>query len=102
MKNHLQTKVMIIDPIDKQVWDLMADVPYVSKPVAGVSAVVNLLFPGFGTVISACAGSETVSKTQLSIALFQFLTAVFIIGWVWAQYWSYLIVMKSINSDAAI
>ena len=54
---------MVVDDIDKQVWDLMSNVPYVSKPVSIITAFLNLVFPGFGTLVSACAASETVSKT---------------------------------------
>ena len=76
---------------------MATNVPHVSKPVAGVCVLFNLIFPGFGTLIAACAASDNVSKTQMTIALMQFLTAVFLIGFFWAQYWSYLLVMKSIE-----
>ena len=33
------------------------------------------------------------------ISLLQFLTAVVLIGWFWAQYWSYMIVKKAYNND---
>ena len=54
---------MKVDRQDELIWEYMTDVPYVSKPVAGVSAVFNLLFPGFGTWITACVGGDTTSKT---------------------------------------
>tara|TARA_B110000285_G_C14857315_1_gene482853 strand:+ start:211 stop:438 length:228 start_codon:yes stop_codon:yes gene_type:complete len=75
---------MVVDDVDRQVWELMSNVPYVSKPVAGVSAIFNVFFPGFGTWIVACVGGDTTSKTQLAIGLVQFLTSVILLGWFWA------------------
>ena len=78
-------------------WALVSNVPYVSKPVAFVAAFFNFIFPGLGTAIAACAANENVSKTQLLIALFQFLTTFVIIGWIWSIYWGYLLVMKAMD-----
>ena len=47
----------------------------------------------------ACASDETVPKTQLVIGLIQFLTAAFLIGWIWSIYWGYLIVMKAMDPE---
>ena len=58
-----------MDDLDRQVWMLVSNVPYVSKPVAVVAAIFNLLIPGFGTMIAACAADQNVSKTQLLIGL---------------------------------
>ena len=60
---------MVLDDVDKQVWDLVTNVPFVSKPVAIVSAVLNVFLPGFGTLFAACAAPENVSKVELSIGL---------------------------------
>ena len=84
--------------MDKQVWDLVTIVPTVSKPVAIGSAVVNLLLPGFGTMIAACAAPDTVSKVQLVVGLLQFLTSWILIGWALSLYWAYLIVIKALNA----
>ena len=70
--------------LEEQVYEMATNVPHVSKPVAGVCVLFNLIFPGFGTLIAACAASDNVSKTQMTIALMQFLTAVFLIGFFWA------------------
>tara|TARA_B110000285_G_C14686202_1_gene406977 strand:+ start:53 stop:214 length:162 start_codon:yes stop_codon:yes gene_type:complete len=50
----MQQKVLIVDDLDRQVWMLVSNVPYVSKPVAVVAAIFNVLIPGFGTVIASC------------------------------------------------
>ena len=59
----MQTKVMVIDDIDKQVYEMATNVPHVSKPVAAICVVLNLIFPGFGTLVAACSASDNVSKT---------------------------------------
>ena len=68
----------------------MTDVPEVNIYVVPVHAFFNLVLPGIGTMIMTCASKENVSKTQLFIGVLQFLTSVFLIGWIWALYWSYL------------
>ena len=90
---------MVVDDIDRQVWALVSNVPYVTKPVAIIAAILNFLLPGFGTMIAACAASDTVSKTQLTVGLIQFLTSVVLIGWIWAIYWGYLLVMKAMDQQ---
>ena len=59
----MQTKVMVIDDVDKQVYEMATNVPHVTKPVAIVCVLLNLIFPGFGTLVAACAASDNVSKT---------------------------------------
>ena len=55
---------MVVDNTDRLVWDFCTQMPYVSKFVAIVSVLMNLLLPGFGTCIAACAaGDAVVSKT---------------------------------------
>tara|TARA_B110000503_G_C6910280_1_gene314375 strand:- start:320 stop:436 length:117 start_codon:yes stop_codon:yes gene_type:complete len=38
-------------------------VPKVSKPVAIIAAILNLIIPGCGTLMAACAAHDNVSKT---------------------------------------
>ena len=96
---HFNNKVLAIDDVDKQVWDLTTNVPRVGKPVAIVCAILNFVIPGLGTLVAACSAQENVSKTQMAIALIQFLTAVFLIGFIFAQYWSYLLVTKALEDQ---
>ena len=63
LKSHMQQKVMVIDDVDRQVWELVSNVPTVSKPIAAIQALLNLIFPGVGTWVTACAAPENVSKT---------------------------------------
>ena len=60
---HFKTKVIAIDETDKMVWGLITDVPKVGKPVAIISAILNLVIPGAGTLVAACAAHDNVSKT---------------------------------------
>jgi hypothetical protein len=56
---------MVIDEVDKKIWEMLRDsIPKVSKFVSVVCAVLNLLLPGFGTMIAACAAEDAlVSKS---------------------------------------
>ena len=69
--------------------------PTVNKYVGIAAFIFNLVLPGFGTAIAACAADGPVPKLQLAIGLFQFLTTYILIGWVWSIYWGYLIVAKA-------
>ena len=65
----------------------------VDKQWAVLAVILNFLFPGFGTILtSVLAKDDFASKTQIVIGITQFLLSFFMIGWIWAQYWSYLIV----------
>ena len=54
VQNHINNKVLVVDDLDRQVWMLVTNVPYVTKPVAGISAFLNFFIPGFGTCLAAC------------------------------------------------
>ena len=69
--------------------------------VAVIAAILNLLIPGVGTMITACAGTGVVSKTQIAVGLLQFLTTYVLIGWIWSIYWGYLIVQKAWGKSQA-
>ena len=61
---------MVVDSVDKKIWEMITDMPLVSKFVGIVCAVLNVLLPGLGTCVAACAAQDTlVSKTQLGVAL---------------------------------
>ena len=85
--------------MDKQVYQLITNVPKVNKIVAAISAVLNVILPGLGTILTACFDEENVSKTQISVGVIQFFTSFVLIGWIWSIYWGYLIVMKGFDLD---
>ena len=81
----------VIDETDKNLWLLITNVPFCEKWVAIVMCILNVLLPGVGTMIAACAGSGVVKKAQIVIGLLQFFTAYILIGWIWSIYWGYLL-----------
>ena len=99
IKSHFATRVIPVDEQDRQIWNLITEVPLVTKPVAIGCAVVNLIFPGFGTIIAACAASDNVSKAQITIGILQSLLSLLFIGFLFAGYWSYLLVMKALHHE---
>ena len=78
-----------------RVWELCSNVPEISNIWAYVCFVLNLIFPGIGTMLCSCLGDANVNKTQLTIGLIQLMTSVYLLGWVISIYWGYLIVKKS-------
>ena len=97
-KDYVMTKVIAPDLYDSQFWQLIKVVPKNSVPIAAIGAFLNLILPGFGTILAACADQRgDVSKAHMFIGVMQFLTAVFLLGWFWALYWSYLIFIEAQN-----
>ena len=62
-----------------------------------IAAILNLILPGFGTMIASCSTQGAISKTQLAVGFIQFLTTYILIGWIWSIYWGYLIAMKAFD-----
>ena len=98
-RDHFQNKVVPIHDDDKEMWEKLTNVPKVSKPLAFGCAFLNLLLPGSGTMTAACSASDNVSKVQMAIAILQFLTTLFLIGWVFSIYWSYLLINKAMEPE---
>ena len=73
-------------------WQQLQEVPKVNNVLSLFCFALNVILPGFGTVIAACAvEEELVSKTQVVIGFLQFATSVFVVGWIWSIYWGWLI-----------
>ena len=53
-EDHFRNKVMVVDDIDRQVYELVTNVPRISKEIAIVAAIMNFVFPGLGTCFAAC------------------------------------------------
>ena len=49
----MMNKVIAADLRDSQFWELIKVVPKNSVPVAGISLALNVILPGFGTILSA-------------------------------------------------
>jgi hypothetical protein len=82
----------------EELWSIMQEVPKLNNTTPYVVAAVNVVLPGVGTMIAACVGyPQSWSKTQLSCGLLQMLTAVFVIGWLWSLYWSFLFIRRALK-----
>ena len=60
---------------------------------------MNFAFSGFGTIVCGYLEKTASNKTQMWVGLLQFFLAPYLVGWIWAQYQSYLIVMKAIKGN---
>jgi len=59
----MKNKVLVVDDNDRQVWELITNVPTVSKNIAFLSAILNVIVPGLGTLVATCSSKDNVSKT---------------------------------------
>ena len=41
---------------DTRVWELLTNVPRVKNYISYICMLLNILFPGSGTIVAACAG----------------------------------------------
>ena len=95
-------KALAHNDVDKGIWELITDMPYVNKAVAIVLGIINILIPGLGTVIMSYFYEDSFSKSQIVVGLSQFFLSQIIIGWLWAQYWSFLLIVKSFKGPNQI
>ena len=65
----MKQKVLVVDDDDNHMFQLITMVPLVDKKVSILCCVFNFFLPGFGTLFAACSANETVSKTQMMMAL---------------------------------
>ena len=72
-----------------------ASIVKVDKTMAMVLLVINIFFPGIGTMINACMGSGGMVTDQIIVGLLQFFTAWLLIGWIWAIWWGIIMVQKA-------
>ena len=56
---------MPVDDKDRKIFEMVTDVPKLSKVVAVFAVLLNLVLPGSGTLLAACSveDNEKVSKT---------------------------------------
>ena len=57
--------------------------------------IINIIFPGFGTIFSAFMDHEHTNSTALLYGILQLITSWLVIGWLWSVYHGYLIYKKS-------
>ena len=95
----IKKSVVNLDDKDKKVWELITEVPKMSKIMAIVCLVLNCVFPGIGTIIASFF-FEKWSKTLFFVGFFQFSSSFLLIGWIFSIYMGILIFMKSVSSDS--
>ena len=88
---------------DAELWEIVRDLPRLNGVWPFVCCILNVFFPGTGTMISSCVGySISWSKTQLVIGLLQLLTAVYIIGWLWSIWWGVILLKKGLEDKQEV
>ena len=61
-----------------------------------VILIINILFPGFGTILAAILTSEKEKMTStLIVGVLQVLLTCVCIGWLWAIWWGFKIMQAS-------
>ena len=66
----------------------------VQSPWSLVQLVLNIVFPGTGTLLNSCMAPKF-NATTFIVGVLQIILAYVIIGWVWSIWWGILIVEKS-------
>ena len=54
IKDYAMNKVIAPDRQDEEFWLLLKQVPKNTMPVAAIGFLLNIILPGFGTLLSAC------------------------------------------------
>ena len=101
LKDYVNNSVLTVDLQDQQLVDLLLEVPKVSMIIGFMALAFNVLLPGFGTIIAACAVEDMVSKTHVLCGVLQFFTSFILVGWAWAIYWGWLIFQKAQQGAAS-
>ncbi len=70
--------------------------PKVDPPMGLVVLLINIVWPGVGTIIAACIAKDKENYGKVICAgIVQFLLAIIVVGWCLAVYHGYLIWKKS-------
>lgn len=65
---------------------------------ATVILILNTLFPGLGTFLAACLGSNGGCATVM-VGILQLATAPILVGWVWSVCWGIRLRRHAISRD---
>ena len=65
---------------------------HVNGPAGCVILLLNIFFPGVGTMLSACCGGAGCVTEQVFVGILQLLLAATLIGWIWSIWWGFLII----------
>jgi len=96
VKNKIKEKVGTAKKAYKYRW-IFKKVPKCSPPLHIICFLLNIFFPGIGTLLAACYDRRLSGSTGecLLIGLVQLLLAPVLIGWIFSIVWGYLIYRKS-------
>ena len=93
----------LVNEADKELWSIVSDVPRLTEVWPYICAILNVVLPGAGTMLASCVADTTSwSKTQIFVGVLQMLTAIYLIGWVWSIWWSYLILAKAMQDKQEV
>jgi hypothetical protein len=86
---------------DRELWNLITEMPKVNLILAWISLALNIFFPGSGSAVVGCVGSNSrMNKSLIVVGFVQFCVSYAFVGWVWSVYWGYLIVKKAMSRPA--
>lgn len=66
----------------------------VKSPWGLIQLILNIIFPGTGTILNSCMATKF-NATTFIVGILQFILAYILIGWIWSIWWGILIVEKS-------
>ncbi len=81
---------MKVEEPDRALWRLVTTFPRIPLPIKYLLLVINMFFPGIGTILYALGGYRPISKTQLVIGVMQYATKWMILGYAWSVIWGIL------------
>ena len=68
--DYAKEKALVVSEKDKELWEIVQDVPRLGGVWPYICAILNLVLPGSGTMLAACLADGTSwSKTQLVIGI---------------------------------
>jgi hypothetical protein len=73
---------------------LQDQLPKTDKCIGLILLIINIIFPGVGTMLCACIGGHF-KWENLVVGIIQLLTACCLIGWIWSIWWGIIIFQKS-------
>ncbi|KAL9644629.1 hypothetical protein ABK040_015368 [Willaertia magna] len=83
--------------------ELLRKIPKVEEPWPLLLFIINIFFPGIGTIIAAVMCKKEEKKNfNLICGLLQFFLGCLCIGWIWSIVWGYLIFRRGTGVMKAV
>ena len=79
-------------------WDeLRSHIPVLTKGIAIVVLIMNIIIPGSGTLLFICLGiNKNYTTEYLIVGLLQFVLTILLVGWIWSIIWGIFALQKSV------